>query len=93
MKLQETFLNSTFYPQTTFIPNPETKGSAHCIAFLSGFKALTWMREVEYQLIHALTSLQKTISNTYDYFKSIGSSRALVPVCMDEDHQLTSYSY
>lgn len=51
------------------------------------------MREVEDQLIHALTSLQKTVSNTYDYFKSNGSSHALAPVCMDEDHQLASYSY
>jgi len=51
------------------------------------------MRKVGDQFIHALTSLQKAASSTYDYFKSNGSSRVLVPVFMDEDHQLTSYSY
>lgn len=60
-----------------------------CLAF----KALIWMREVGDEFLHALTSLQKTSSNTEEYFKSNGSSCALVPVCRDENHQLTSYSY
>lgn len=93
MKLQDTFLNSTFChkPHLSEILKQTVQLSAQlsCLAF----KELSWMREVVEQFIHALPSLQKTISNTHDYFKSNGSSRALVPACMDEDHQFTSYSY